>query len=79
VASSIERLTLLKKEIAEAKLESAIIQGALQQNLQRLKDEFQCRSLDAAKIKLGKMREQKETLQKQIDVAVAELEENYQW
>lgn len=79
MASSVDRLLELKKEIAQAKIDSAKVEGALQQNLQRLKDEFQCRSLDAAKIKLNKLKEQKESIQEEIDKAVQALEVKYQW
>lgn len=79
MATSIEKLLQLKEEVAQAKIDSATVSGALQQNLQRLKDEFQCRSLEMAKVKLNKLKEQKEELTQQIEDAVAKLEENYQW
>ena len=76
---NVQKLLDLKTEIQQAKLDQSATMGALQQNLQRLKDEFQCRSLDMAKAKLNRLKEQKEKLTKQIETAVAELEENYQW
>lgn len=79
MASATERLLKLKDEIAQAKIDKAQIEGALKQNLQRLKDEFQCRSIEQAKTKLAKLKEQKETLQEQIEKAVENLEENFSW
>ena len=79
MASATERLLKLKDEIAQAKIDKAQCEGALKQNLQRLKDEFQCRSVEQAKTKLAKLKEQKESLQEQIETAVANLEEKYSW
>ena len=79
MATATDRLLALKDEIAQAKLDRASIEGALKQNLARLKDEFQCRSLEQAKVKLDKLKEQKESLQEQIEKAVGKLEASYEW
>lgn len=79
MASVTERLFKLKNELEQAKLDKATIEGALNQNTQRLKDEFSCRSVEQGKAKLKKLSEQKEDLEKKIEKAVKKLEEAYSW
>ena len=79
MATSIERLLKLKDEIEHAKLDSASAQGALDQNLKRLKDEFGVRSLEQAKAKLEKMKSEQTGIKNKIEAAVEKLEENYSW
>lgn len=79
MSGSVERLLALKEEIQEAKLDKATVEGSIKQNMLRLKEEFGCRSLEQAKAKLAKLKEQKETLQEQIEAAIAKLEGDYQW
>lgn len=79
MASIAERLLSLKSEIEQAKLDKASCEGALKQNMERLKTEFQCRSLEQAKAKLETLKNQKQTLQNQIEKSMNNLEENYQW
>jgi type II secretory pathway component PulM len=74
-----ERLLALKEEIMQAKLDRATVEGSLNQNLERLKSEFGCRSLEQGKVKLEQLKKQKETLQLQIEKAVAKLESSYSW
>jgi hypothetical protein len=47
--------------------------------MSRLKEEFGCRSLEQAKSKLAKLKEQKEILHSQIEAAVTKLEGDYSW
>ena len=74
-----EKLLALKQEIEQAKLDSAGIKGAIEQNMKRLKDDFGVRSLEQAKAKLQKLKEQKDNLQEQITKAVEKLESEYSW
>jgi len=79
MASSVDRLLQLKEEIAQAKLDSASIKGALDQSTKQFKDEFQCRTIESAKLKLEKLKEKKEELQGDVDDIVEELEAHYEW
>jgi DNA anti-recombination protein RmuC len=79
MATIADRLIQLKTEIDQAKLDKASVEGQLKQNLARLKDEFQCRSVEQANGKLKALKEQKETLTKQLEVSMAKLEEDFQW
>lgn len=74
-----ERLLTLKKELEHAKLDKASAEGALKQNINRLKDEFGCKSLEQAKTKLEKLKEQKEVIRGKIEKAIEKLEANYEW
>lgn len=74
-----ERLLQLKKELELAKLDKASAEGALQQNIYRLKEEFECKSISAANTKLEALKNQKISLQSKIEKAVERLEEKYEW
>ena len=76
---STERLLELKKELETAKTEKAEAEGALKQNLQRLKDEFACKNIESAKLKLNDLKIQKEQLVDKIESAMQKLEETYEW
>jgi chromosome segregation ATPase len=73
------RLLDLKKEIESAKIKKAQAEGALNQNLNRLKEEFKCRSIEQAQKQLEKLKEQKEILQGKIESAMKKLEEDFEW
>lgn len=73
------RLLDLKKEIESAKIEKAQAEGALNQNMNRLKEEFKCRSIEQAQKQLEKLKEQKEILQGKIEFAMKKLEEDFEW
>jgi hypothetical protein len=72
-----EKFLKLKDEITQAKLEKAQIEGALQQNLGRLKKEFGCSTLELGKKKLAQLKAEDEKLTDQIADAAEELEEKY--
>jgi hypothetical protein len=74
-----QRLLDLKKEIESAKIEKAQSEGALNQNMSRLKEEFKCRSIEQAQKQLEKLKEQKEVLQGKIESAMKKLEEDFEW
>lgn len=74
-----KRLLGMKQKIEEAKIEKAQIQGAIDQNMERLKKEFGVSGLKAAKKKLDALNEEQEALQKKLDKAVDKLEEKYEW
>ena len=74
-----KRLLQIKKQIDDSKIEKAQIEGAIDQNLKRLKDEFGVSTLERAKKKLDKLAEEEKELQKKLDKAVDKLEESYEW
>jgi hypothetical protein len=76
---STDKLLKLKEELEQAKLDKAQLQGALDQNLNRLKEEFKVKSLDEAKKKLQSLIVERSDLVIKIDNAVKSLEEKYQW
>ena len=78
-SNDVDRLLSLKKEIEQAKLDHASIEGAINQNLKRLKDEFGVRSVEQAQAKLVKLKEQRTELQNDIEDIVKKLEERYSW
>ena len=78
-SNMVERLMDLKKEIDQAKLEQASLQGMLNQNLKRLKTEFGCSNIDEAKELLDKLNKDKTNLESKIEKAVTELERKYEW
>lgn len=77
--TSVDKLLKLKKELEQAKLDKAQLQGALDQNLNRLKEEFDVKSLAEAKKKLLAIIDEQSELVVKIDKAVESLEEKYQW
>jgi len=79
MATSAEKLLKLKNELEQAKLDKAQLQGALDQNLKRLKEEFDVPTLSEAKTKLDYMIKEQAVLTVKIDKAVEALEEKYQW
>ena len=79
MATSIEKLMKLKKEIDQAKLDKASLEGAYNENLQRLKSEFEVKDLAGAKKKLLAIEKELDELDSKIDELVQNLEENYQW
>lgn len=79
MANEAKRLLELKEEIEQAKLDSASIKGAIEQNMKRLKEEFKVNSLDQAKVKLERLKKQAEDLKEQIATAVENLESQYEW
>lgn len=79
MSTSADKLLKLKKELEQAKLDKAQLQGALDQNLNRLKEEFDVKSLAEAKKKLLAIIDEQSELVVKIDKAVESLEEKYQW
>lgn len=79
MSTSADKLLKLKKELEQAKLDKAQLQGALDQNLNRLKEEFDVKSLAEAKKKLLSIIDEQSELVIKIDKAVESLEEKYQW
>lgn len=79
MSTSADKLLKLKRELEQAKLDKAQLQGALDQNVKRLQEEFGIKSLADAKKKLQNMISEQEDLTNKIDLAVEYLEKKYQW
>lgn len=74
-----KRLLGIKKQIDEAKIEKAQIEGALDQNMKRLKEEFGVSTLKKAKEKLETLKGEQEKLQTKLDKQMKKLEDDYEW
>ena len=74
-----KRLLSIKKQIDDAKIEKAQIEGAIAQNMKRLKEDFGVSTLERAKKKLDKLAEEEQELQTKLDTAIDKLEEEYDW
>lgn len=70
-------LLRLKEEIDEAKELHSKLQGQREALLQQLKDEYNCTSIKQAEKMLDKMEADIETLSKEIEEELAELEKEY--
>ena len=75
MATSIEKLMKLKKEIDQAKLDKASLEGAYNENLQRLKSEFEVKDLAGAKKKLLDIEKKLDELDSKIDELDSEIDE----
>jgi len=72
-----EEYRRLKKEVEEAKAEADRAQGALDQLLTRLKEEFGCKDLKEAKALLTQLRLKRDTAQAAFTSAVEDYEEKW--
>jgi len=79
MATATERLLKMKDELSKCKIDKAEIDGAIKQNMERLKTEFSCGSLERGKSKLNLLKEKKTKLDEQIEDAVNKLENSYVW
>lgn len=79
MATSTDKLLRLKAEIEQAKLDKASNEGAFNQNLKRLKDEFNCRDINEGKAELKRIQNLKTALNSKIEKAVSDLEAKYEW
>ncbi len=69
----------MKEALEQAKLDKAQLEGALAQNMQRLKEEFGVTSIDKAKLKLKDLQDELELTKQEIDLTVKKLEKEYDW
>ena len=76
---AIKRFSKLKDEIEQAKIDRAREEGGLKQNLQQLKDKFNVRSVEQARTKLGRIKEQKGEVNVKITKVLESLEAKYEW
>lgn len=77
---SIEQDLLKKKEkIDEAKEEKNRLEGQMQSNLKRLKDEFGFSTLAAARKGLEKLRTSLKESENKLKMKLEKLEEDFEW
>lgn len=74
----IDRLNKIKKQIEDAKDQKARAEGQYAELLKSLK-EYECNSLEDAKILVESLEKQKEKLDKEILDGLNELESSYDW
>jgi len=72
-----EKYRKLKQEVEETKAEADRAQGALEQLLARLKEEFDCDSLKEAKAKLNELKAKKEKAQSVFEKVLEDYEEKW--
>lgn len=72
-----ERYRKLKAEVEETKAEADRAQGALDQLLVRLKDEFECNNLKEAKAKLAELEAKKKKAEATFEKTLAAYEEKW--
>jgi len=75
--SDLEKLTRLKKKAEAAQREADKAQGALDQILYQLLDEFECKSLKAAKKLLTEIQGKEQEAQETFQEALTEFEEEW--
>lgn len=75
----IQRLTDLKSDIEKAKLQKAQAEGSIKELMNRLSQEFNLTSIDKAELKLEQLKREKDKLEQQIEDAVEELENEFEW
>jgi len=69
-----KRFSELKREVKDATREAERAQGALDETIKQLKDEFDCSSLKEAKALLGKLEKKANAAEDDFETALAEYE-----
>ena len=72
-----EKYRKLKQEVEDTKAEADRAQGALDQLLTRLKDEFACSNLKEAKARLVELKAKKEQAETTFEKVMADYEEKW--
>jgi DNA repair ATPase RecN len=72
-----EKYRKLKQQVEETKAEADRAQGALDQLLSRLKEEFDCSSLKEAKAKLAELESKKKKAESVFEKVLADYEEKW--
>jgi hypothetical protein len=72
-----EKYRKLKAEVEETQAEANRAQGALDQLLVRLRDEFECGSLKEAKVKLAELEAKKKKAEAAFEKAMADYKEKW--
>jgi len=72
-----EKYRKLKAEVEQTRAEADRAQGALDQLLARLRDEFECGTLKEAKLKLSELATKKEKAEATFEKTLAAYEEKW--
>ena len=72
-----EKYRKLKQQVEETKAEADRAQGALDQLLTRLKEEFDCSNLKEAKAKLAELEAKKKKAESVFEKVLADYEEKW--
>jgi predicted transcriptional regulator len=75
--ADLKRFETLKKEVEEAEREAARAEGAYDQLIQRLRDEYELNTLKQAEIHLEELREIQEAAEIKYTTALAAFEEEW--
>lgn len=75
----IQELESLKKEIEDAKIEKARLEGQLKSVQERMRAEYNCRTVEDAQKKLTRMERDWDKLANTIETDFNELQEMYEW
>jgi len=70
-------LLRLKKKVEEAKISVSELKGQQTATAKQLKDEFDCTDVEIGKTKLGEIDVKIDSITKQIDKGLKELEETF--
>ncbi len=73
------RLLSLKQQIDDAKTEISQLEGRKANLLERLEEQWGCKTIKEAEKKLEEMTEQIESLDKKIQAGITKLEEEYEF
>ncbi len=73
------RLLNLKQQIDDAKTEISQLEGRKANLLERLEEQWGCKTIKEAEKKLGEMTGQIESLDKKIQAGITKLEEEYEF
>ena len=74
---NLERFNKIKKAVDAANKEAAQAEGAENQIMQSLEDEFDCNTIKEAKVLLKRLEKEKEEEQASIDEELTEVEEEH--
>lgn len=75
--ASIQELTRLKKDIESARQNHTRAEGKLEELMEELESEYGCSTLAAAKKKLEKLKEKKNTLKENLQTGIQEVLDEY--
>jgi hypothetical protein len=69
----------LKKKIENAKVKKARLEGAIKESLARLKAEYDCDSLEEAKVKLESLKKERASSEAKREVVLKHIDEAVEW
>jgi methyl-accepting chemotaxis protein len=76
--ADLQRLNKIKQQVEQMQQKADRAEGALEQLMEQLKTEFDCKSVKEAKTKLEVMKEEVEELEKKFEEALTEFEKKWE-